>query len=108
MIDAEYNAFTDSLSLKAPDPYLHKLIAKAHEFQAIFLRGGKTITAMAEEAGVSGSYFTRTLRYSFLAPDITRAIIAGRQPVQLTTRKLISYASMPRCWNEQRRLFEFN
>jgi len=107
VIDADYNGSDNSLSLKAPDPYLHKLIAKAHEFQVIFLRGGKSITAMAEEAGVSGSYFTRTLKYSFLAPDITKAIIAGRQPVQLTARKLRLHTSMPTCWNVQRRLLEF-
>ena len=107
VIDADISGSDNTLSLKAPDPYLHKLIAKAHEFQAIFLRGGKTITAMAEEAGVSGSYFTRTLRYSFLSPDITKAIIAGRQPVQLTTRKLLSYPSMPTCWNAQKSLLEF-
>ena len=76
-------------------------------FQVIFLRGGQSITAMAEEAGVSGSYFTRTLKYSFLAPDITKAIMAGRQPVQLTTRKLRLQTSMPRCWTAQKRLFEF-
>jgi len=107
VIDADISGSNNTLSLKAPDPYLHKLIAKAHEFQVIFLRGGKTITAMAEEAGVSGSYFTRTLRYSFLAPDITNAIIAGRQPVQLTTRKLLSFPAMPNCWNAQKRLLEF-
>jgi site-specific DNA recombinase len=107
VIDANISGSDKALSLKAPDPYLHKLIAKAHEFQAIFLRGGQTITAMAEEAGVSGSYFTRTLRYSFLSPDITKAIIAGRQPVQLTTRKLLSYPSMPTCWNAQKCMMEF-
>ncbi len=107
VIDADISGSSSTLSLRAFDPYLHKLIAKSHEFQAIFLRGGKTITAIAEEAGVSGSYFTRTLRYSFLSPEITKAIIAGRQPVQLTSRKLLSYPSMPNCWSAQKRLLEF-
>jgi len=52
VINADINGSNDTLSLKALDPYLHKLIARAHEFQAIFLCGRQTITAMAEEAGV--------------------------------------------------------
>lgn len=42
---------------------------------------GKPIQDLAAEVGVSPSYFTRVLRLSFLAPEITRAIIQGRQPV---------------------------
>ena len=51
------------------DAGLLKLIARAHELQEIFTRGGRPISEMAEEAGVSSSYFTRMLRLSFLAPD---------------------------------------
>jgi hypothetical protein len=61
------------------DPGLPKLLARAHELQEIFTRGGRPISDMAEAAGVSSSYFTRMLRISFLAPDITRAILHGCQ-----------------------------
>ncbi len=97
----------DGLGNNGPNAHLLRLIGKAHQFQAIFLCGGKSIAEMANEAGVSSSYFTRTLRFSFLAPDITKTILAGKQPVQLTARKLKSYSRMPMLWSEQSRMFDF-
>ena len=89
-----------------PDPHLLRLLGKAFEFQAIFLRGGQSIADMASEAGVSSSYFTRALRLSFLSPDIIKAIIAGRQPVHLTARRLKSYSAIPVIWSQQADLLE--
>lgn len=57
---------------------------------------------MAEAAGVSSSYFARMLRLSFLAPDITRAILHGQQPAELTAAKLIADTRAPINWDEQR------
>ena len=84
------------------DAGLLKLIARAHELQEIFTRGGRPISEMAEAAGVSSSYFTRMLRLSFLAPDITRAILHGHQPADLTARKLMADTRAPIDWDEQR------
>ena len=64
--------------------------------------GGRPIAEIANQAGVSSSYFTRSLRLSFLAPDITRAIIRGRQPAHLTTAKLRADTRAPIDWREQR------
>jgi DNA invertase Pin-like site-specific DNA recombinase len=89
-------------SRTAADTGLLKLIARAHELQEIFLRGGRPISAMAAEAGMSGSYFTRMLRLSFLAPDITLAIIHGRQPIELNARKLMADTRVSIEWHEQR------
>ncbi len=83
------------------DASLLKLIARAHELQEIFTRGGRPISEMAKEAGLSSSYFTRMLRLSFLAPDITRAILHGRQPADLTARKLMADTRAPIDWHEQ-------
>lgn len=41
------------------------------------------------------------LNLAFLAPDITDAILHGRQPVSLTTEALIR-KPIPLAWNEQR------
>ncbi len=90
------------------DAGLLKLIARAHELQEIFTRGGRPISEMAEAAGVSSSYFTRMLRLGFLAPDITRAILHGRQPAELNARKLMADTRAPIDWNEQSALFGFN
>ena len=83
------------------DTSLLKLIARAHELQNIFTRGGRSISEMADEAGLSSSYFTRMLRLSFLAPDITRAILHGRAPADLTARKLMADTRAPIDWREQ-------
>ena len=80
---------------------LHKLVARAYGLQAVFLAGGRPISEMAKEFGVSSSYFTRMLRVSFLAPGITRAILQGRQPVGLTASKLIADFRAPIDWQEQ-------
>ena len=65
------------------------------------MAGGRSISEMAKEFGVSSSYFTRMLRVSFLAPDITRAILQGRQPLGLTASKLIADFRAPIDWQEQ-------
>ncbi len=87
------------------DASLLKLIARAQELQGIFTRGGRPIAKMAAAAGVSSSYFTRMLRLSFLAPDITRAILHGRQPPDLTAAKLMADTRVPIDWQEQRARF---
>ena len=52
--------------------------------------------------GVSRSYFTRIVRLSYLAPDITQAILDGRQPRDLTANKLLAHSRLPLAWPEQR------
>jgi len=84
------------------DASLLKLIARAQELQEIFTRGGRPISEMAKSAGVSSSYFTRMLRLSFLAPDITLAILHGHQPVELNAHKLMADTRAPIEWNNQR------
>ena len=51
---------------------------------------------------MSSSYFTRLLRLSFLAPDITQTILQGRHPVDLNARKLMADTRAPIDWQEQR------
>ena len=41
---------------------------------------------------VSRSCFMRLVRLSYLAPDITKAILDGRQPGDLTAEKLIEHS----------------
>ena len=84
------------------DAGLLKLIARAHELQEIFTRGGRPISEMAEAAGVSSSYFTRMLRLSFLAPDVVKTILRDRHPLELTAKKLAGDTRLPIAWEEQR------
>lgn len=69
---------------------------------------GKPIQDLAVEAGVSPSYFTRVYRLSFLAPEITKAIVQGRQPVEFTAIKLMRAGQFALRWPDQHRGFGFD
>jgi len=42
------------------------------------------------------------VRLTWLAPDIAKAILEGRQPPELTARKLMLDTRLPLDWNEQK------
>jgi hypothetical protein len=76
---------------------------QAHRFHEMVMRnGGKTIAEIAEEAGVGGSYFTRILQLSFLAPDVVKTILRDRHPIELNAKKLAGDTRLPIVWEEQR------
>jgi site-specific DNA recombinase len=98
----------DPYAAANPDPGLIKLLAKAHALQEKLLHGnGPTIDAVARGENISGSYFTRLLRLAYLAPDLTKAILAGRQPHDLTAAKLLRQSRLPLDWTAQRRVLGF-
>ena len=47
------------------------------------------------------------MRLSYLAPDITRAILEGPPPRDLTAEKLLDHSRLPLAWPEQRHLLGF-
>jgi len=57
---------------------------------------------LAKQEGVSPSYFTRLVRLSYLAPDITQAILDRRQPPDLTADKLLAHSRLLLAWQDQR------
>ena len=57
--------------------------------------------------GVSPSYFTRLVRLSYLAPDITQAILDRCQPRALTADKLLAHSRLPLAWDQQRTVLGF-
>ena len=67
---------------------------------------GVPFSALALREGVSRSYFTR-IRLSYLAPDITQAILEGRQPRDLTAEKLLAHSRLPLAWRDQRTALGF-
>jgi len=91
-----------------PDARLIKLLIRARRFNATLVGSdGVPFAALAKREGVSPSYFTRLVRLSYLAPDITQAILDGRQPCDLTTAKLLAHSRLPLTWREQRRVLGF-
>jgi site-specific DNA recombinase len=91
-----------------PDARLIKLLIRARRFNATLVDSdGVPFAALAKRQGVSPSYFTRLVRLSYLAPDITQAILDGRQPRDLTADKLLAHSRLPLTWHEQRRVLGF-
>ncbi|MGA8419649.1 MAG: hypothetical protein WB691_07820, partial [Pseudolabrys sp.] len=63
---------------------------------------------IAREERVTAAYIYTLLRLPWLAPDITTAIINGRQPSQLNAKRLMRLtARLPTDWIEQRTLLGF-
>ena len=93
----------------AADPNLLRIIARAHDIQKRLTQNTElTVHHVAREERVSAAYIYTLLRLPWLAPDITTAIINGRQPPQLKTMKLMRQASrLPTDWTEQRTLLGF-
>ena len=87
------------------DRSLLRLIGQAHRYRKI-LDAAAPNTSMAEiakHAGVSSSYFTRVLRLSFLAPDITKMILQGRQPDEFSARRIMSQGKrLSDLWEKQK------
>jgi hypothetical protein len=62
---------------------------------------------LAEEAGgglIPPNGYRRT---SYLAPDITQAILEGSQPRDLTAEKLLAHSRLPLAWHDQRTALGF-
>ena len=91
-----------------PNPSLIKLIVRAHLFKARLLQssGGK-FAELARREKLNRSYYARIVRLSYLAPDITRAILDGRQPPDLSAAALLNHPSLPLAWPEQRKALGF-
>ena len=98
----------DPFTAVKPDARLIKLLVRAHGFNTTLVQSdGVAFAALALREGVSRSYFTRVVRLSYLAPDITQAIIEGRQPRDLTAEKLLGHSRLPLAWHDQRIVLGF-
>ena len=72
---------TDPFATAKPDARLIKLLIRARRFNTALVGSDSLpFAALAKREGVSPSYFTRLVRLSYLAPDIARAVLDGRQP----------------------------
>jgi site-specific DNA recombinase len=99
---------TDPFGAAKSDARLVKLLIKARRFNAALVSSdGVLFAALANQQEVSPSYFTRLVRLSYLAPDITEAILDGRQPRDLTADKLLGHSRLPLGWHEQRTVLGF-
>ena len=91
-----------------PDKHLIALVSTAHRWFDEFT--GKEATSIQEIArrdGIDASDVGRSIQLAFLAPGIVEAILVGRQPVELTARRLKRIGALPLEWDRQHRLLGF-
>ena len=93
----------------AIDAGLSRLIGQAIATrQDLLTNGDDSIDAMAKRLGVRGDHLTTLVRLSYLAPEIAGAILAGRQPVELSAKRLMALAKdLPNDWRQQRKYLGF-
>ena len=91
-----------------PDPQLIRAVALGHRFFREIREGGAaSLSELAERHRVDRSDAGRIIRLAFLAPDIVEAILAGRQPSDLTFRRLKRLNNLSMSWAQQREFLGF-
>ena len=79
---------------------LVKAMVRAHRWRHMLESGEYTSSAeLAKAEKVNDSYLSRILRLTLIAPDITEAILAGRQPSTLQLDDLLK--PLPSAWAKQ-------
>ena len=86
------------------DRSLLRLIGQAHRYWSILKAAdpNATMVEIAKGAGVTSSYFTRVLRVNFLAPEITKMILQGSQPAELTAKRIMVQSKLSPMWAGQK------
>ena len=70
-------------------------------------RKTNTIRQIEDREGLRSGSVSRVLPLAWLAPDISTAILKGRQPRHLTAKKLRSLPELPLDWHDQRKILSF-
>jgi len=81
-----------------PDPALVRALRQAHEMVTMDARGLPNMASAPTQP-----YQRKLIRLAFLAPDIQKQILEGRQPFGLTLSQLIA-CDLPFAWREQREM----
>jgi site-specific DNA recombinase len=89
----------------ATDQTLVDMIARAHLAITALTDGSKRgIADVAQSMDMDASDLSRILPFAFLSPKLTEAILTGRQPPDLTLRKLTRSIELPIEWASQNEL----
>ena len=84
-----------------PVPSLVRAVARAHDWMDRILRGEiPNQRALAKHTGFDERYISRIIPLAFLAPDITEAILEGKQDPNLSLEKCVD--EIPFEWALQR------
>lgn len=93
---------TGRQSPEVDKPLLYN-IAKAHQWFEQ-LKQGQSFAEIADREKLSARRVQQLMDHAFLAPDIAKSIIAGKQPSALNTDYL-QRSDVPANWTDQRKLF---
>lgn len=85
------------------DLSLLKAVARAHRwFDELSSGKARSLAAIAARDGLTVRYVGRLIRLAFLAPDIVKSIVEGRQTTTLTAEALTRRIELPLSWCAQR------
>ncbi len=89
------------------DEVLINALVRAHRWRRRIDTGEfRSASELATHEKITDSYVARMLTLTLLAPDITQAILEGRQPKGLKLAMLLR--GIPLAWEEQRKMFSFS
>jgi DNA invertase Pin-like site-specific DNA recombinase len=102
-VEAKLVVLDQPQNASEPDTNLIKALARAHEWWSRIVRGeARGMGDIARAEGFNRAYVTRFLCLAFLAPEITKTILQGHQPTELTAKRFISSAlNFPLLWLDQ-------
>lgn len=90
------------------DHDLIALVADARRWAKELLAGNSlSIQQITEREGLRSGSVSRILPLAWLAPDITTAILEGRQPNRLSAKTLRDLPDLPLDWMQQRQILGF-
>jgi hypothetical protein len=91
-----------------PDAKLIRLVVQAHLWIDDLVSGrAASVREIALRSSIDEGDVSRFIPLAFLAPDIVEAVLAGKQPIELTSEKLKRLTMLPHAWEDQRRLLGF-
>ena len=92
------------------DPSLVRLLQEAHAVRDAVLADTKeTLNELTASRNKSKGYLTSLMRISYLSPQIIDDILNGRQPPELSAKRLLRTSStLPLDWDAQRAHLQFS
>ena len=90
------------------DPDLITLVADARRWAGELIEGkASSVLEITDREGLRSGSVSCILPLAWLAPDISTAILEGRQPPHLTAKTLRALPELPLEWVEQRQILGF-
>ena len=90
------------------DPALTKVVARARAWFSELAEGrASSLEELGRREGLSDRYLGAIMPLAFVSPKLTREILQGRHPVDLTTDSLIKHTNLPLDWHKQNALIKF-